>query len=310
LKAIVVAAAVLLSGGAGAPAYSAEPDLTPEQQATLTKWRAIYKDEHPQTGEVSVPEAKAVLHLGKDYYFLGSAEAKRMLTEGWGNPVSEVSDVLGVVLPAGKTFADDTWGAVVTYNPTLYVADGDASSADYDKMLKDTQEAEVAENEARTKQGLQTIHLVGWAQPPSYDKAGHYLVWARDLRFGDGATDTLNYDIRQLGRHGTLSLNMVSRMDKLAEIRTAAQALARTADFEAGSRYADYDPKTDKKAQYGVAGLVAAGLGLVVAKKIGLIAVGLLFFKKIAVFLLVAFGGIAAKFRGLFRKKPDTGPLP
>ena len=309
MKGVILACVVLLGGvlGGWSPTLAAEPKLTAEEQATLAKYQAIYNDQHPQTGEVHVPAAKAVLHLGQAYYFLGPDEAKRMLVEGWGNAPSDVTDVLGVILPAGKTFVDDTWAAVVTYHSTLYVPDGDADSADYDKMLKDAQDTEAADNEARTKGSLGPVHLVGWAQPPSYDKAGHYLIWARDLHFANQDTDTLNYDVRQLGRRGTLSLNVVSRMDKLPEIRLAAADLAKTAVFEAGSRYTDYDPKLDKKAEYGVAGLVAAGLGLVAVKKLGALAVGLLFFKKIAVFLLAGFAGLAARFRGLFKRKTPGG---
>lgn len=50
--------------------------------------KAFLASLHPQTGDVRVPEAKAVLHLGDRYYFLPAADAKRVLTEVWGNPPS------------------------------------------------------------------------------------------------------------------------------------------------------------------------------------------------------------------------------
>lgn len=72
--------------------------------------------------------------------------------------------------------------------------------------------------------------------------------------------------MRHLGRHGVLSMNVISQMSKLTEVRQVAAHLAKTAEFDTGARYVDYQAG-DKKAEYGLAGLVAAGLGVGAAKK-------------------------------------------
>jgi uncharacterized membrane-anchored protein len=84
-----------------------------------------------------------------------------------------------------------------------------------------------------------------------------------------------------------LSLNMVDTMSNLQAVRDAAKSLGATVKFDAGSAYADYDPSTDKLADYGLAGLVAAGVGVAVAKKAGLLAVLLIFAKKAIAFIVV-----------------------
>ena len=117
------------------PAQAAEP--TPAEQALIQKYKGILAQLHPVSGDVAVPGADAVLHLGKDYYFLDFAEAKLVLTDGWGNPKDAVDGVLGLVFPMGKTFVDDTWGAVLTFEPSGYVPDDDAKSADYAKNSRD-----------------------------------------------------------------------------------------------------------------------------------------------------------------------------
>lgn len=268
-----------------------EPELTPEQKAEIQRLITLRDSLKPQYGEIRLPEAKAKLSLGKDYYFLGPADAKRVLVEGWGNAPGSGDGVLGLIFPKDTTFLDDTWGAVVTFAPTGYVTDKDAQSTDYKAVLESLREGEDEANAERKKAGYEAIHLVGWAQTPSYDAARHNLIWARELKFGQQTDNTLNYDVRHLGREGVLSLNMVSVMSQLPAVREGALALAKTAEFEAGARYADFR-EGDQTAGFGLAGLVAAGAGVAVAKKAGLIAIILAFAKKGLGFLVV--GGIAA----------------
>ncbi|MDB5436547.1 MAG: rane-anchored protein-like protein [Phenylobacterium sp.] len=298
-----VAALVLTAGSAAAdPAQ-----LTPEQQAELQKLTILRDSLKPVHGAVQLPGAKAALQLGSGYYFLNADDAKKVITQGWGNPPDAADGVLGIVFPEGKSFIDSSWGAVVTYNPTLYVSDKDAKTADYNKLLSDMQAGEADDNAQRQKTGFAARHLVGWAQPPQYEASRHDLIWARELQFGDEAEHTLNYDVRHLGRYGVLSLNMVATMSDLPNVKPAAETLARIAEFEPGARYADYKDG-DKTAGYGLAGLVAAGAGLLVAKKLGLLAVLLVFAKKGIVLILAAVGGGWAWIRRRFSKPAPALP--
>lgn len=308
-KAVFVGACLALAASMAAAAQ--DQNLTPEQQKELEKYRAIYQSEHPKTGDVPLGPANATLHLGDRYYFLDAADAKRVLLEAWDNPPGSADGVLGLVLPKGKTFLD-SWGAVVTYDPEGYVPDEDAKTADYDKVLKQAQDGEDEVNRQRSKDGFATLHLVGWAQTPTYDQASHSEVWARDFKIGDAPADTLNYDTRILGRRGVLSLNLISTMDRLADARASANDLARLASFDAGSRYSDYQEGQDKKAAHGVAGLVAAGLGVAAAQKFGLIAILLLAAKKGFVVVLAALAWLSTRFKKMFgvKDKPKTGSAP
>jgi uncharacterized membrane-anchored protein len=293
---LAAAVAVVLGLQAGLANAEADPEPTPQQQAEIDKLKAIYASEHPQTGDIPVPGADAVLHLGDGYYFLDAADAKRVIVEAWGNPPAAADGVLGLVIPAGKNFAN-SWGAVVTWVPTAWVSDNDAKSADYNKLIRQVQDREDEANRQRKHDGFPAMHLADWAQAPTYDAATHSAIWARDIQFQGQRVDTLNYDVRLLGRHGVLSLNMVSTMPELRKIRAAATDLARTAAFNAGARYTDYKPGVDKAAGYGLAGLVAAGLGVAAVKKFGLLAVILAFGKKIILFIVAAVAGVGAWFK-------------
>jgi uncharacterized membrane-anchored protein len=131
----------------------------------------------------------------------------------------------------------------------------------------------------------------------------HALVWAREIQFGDNADHTLNYDLRVLGRRGVLSMNIVSKMQDLDTVRSSAAGLEPVATFDAGARYADYQAGSDKKADYGVAGLIAAGVGAVAAKKLGLLALFAVFAKKLGVLAVAGFAAVAGTVKRLFRRK-------
>lgn len=295
-----VFAALLLALGllaTASPTAAQSPDPSPdqptaEQQAEIRRMEALLDSLKPRTGDISLPGPKATLALGEAYYFLEAADARRVLVEGWGNPPSVVEGVLGMVFPAGKSPLDDTWGAVITWVGDGYVADADAASIDYADLLKQLKASEAADNEALAADGYAASTLVGWAQQPSYDPVRHNLIWAKEIAFAGAPENTLNYDVRVLGRAGVLSMNIVAQMSDLASIGGEATKLMNTASFQPGAQYADYQEGVDKKAAYGVGGLIAGGAALAVAKKAGLIGILLLFLKKGWVVLVI--GGAAA----------------
>ena len=269
--------------------------------------RSFLASLHPQTGDVRIPEARAVLHLGERYYFLPAGEAKRVLVEVWRNPPDAVSDVLGMVMEKDSTAFENVWGAVITYKDTGHISDADANAQDYDAVLAQMKEGDAADNAQRKAAGFPTLSLVGWAQPPSYDATNHSLIWARELAEEKSPEHGLNYDVRLLGRSGVLSLNMVSGMTALTQVRGAAQDFGKAVTFESGAAYADFNASTDKAAEYGLAGLVAGGAAVAVAQKVGLFAI-LLKFGKLILIGLAAFGaaafGMVRKFFG--RKDEET----
>ena len=154
---------------------------------------------------------------------------------------------------------------------------------------------------------MQGLELIGWAEPPRYDKDTKKVYWAKDIRFTGETDHTLNYNIRMLGRRGVLVLNCVADLGQLPEIRTATPQLLGMVEFNQGHRYVDFDPKTDKTAAYGLAALVAGG----VAAKAGLFKVlfaGILAAKKFIIIGALALAGFVRKlFGGGGAKTSDPG---
>ena len=231
-----------------------------------------------------------------DYY--DSQESQLVLEDLWGNPPDD--SVLGMLFPAGASPTEAEWGAVITYDDSGYVSDDDAAHTDYAALLKDMQAAARRNNNLLEREGYATAELVGWAVEPSYDAAKHRISWAKDLVFStSGGEHTLNYDMRVLGRGGVLSVNFVASMAGLESVRAAAPEVLAIPDFNEGNRYEDYR-QGDKTAGYGVAALIAGGVGVAAAKKVGLLGVGLLFLKKGWVILIAITGGIMGWLRRTF----------
>jgi uncharacterized membrane-anchored protein len=248
-------------------------------------------------GTIELQETGVELRVPKDFYFLSAADARRVIVDVWRNPPASSEKVLGMIFPIMYTPADDTWGAIITYDADGYISDEEAEKIDYSQLLKTMQDATLHSNEARLKEGYPKLTLVGWASPPFYDRATNKLHWAKELQFGDEQKHTLNYYVRALGRRGVLNINFVSGMDQLSEIRSVVPAVLVMPEFVAGSRYSDYVPSTDKLAAYGIGGLIAGGL----AQKLGLFALALAFLKKAWILVFLAIGGVWRIIRRRFR---------
>ncbi len=246
-------------------------------------------------GKVDLPGGIATLNLPDTFRYLEPADATRVLVDAWGNPPG--TKTLGMIFPATVSpLANDSWGVVITYDEDGHVNDGDADNINYDDLLKDMQESSKAANEERKKRGYDSLTLVGWAEKPSYDKANHKMYWAKELASEKATQHTLNYGIRVLGRKGVLVLNAVAGMNQIGAIKTEMQKVVAFSEFTQGNRYADFDNKTDRVAEYGLAALVAGG----VAAKLGFfgkIFAFLLAFKKLLIFGAIAlFAGVAKLF--------------
>ena len=233
-----------------------------------------------QQGSIDLRGGLATLSVPKEFNYLGPDDAETVLVKLWGNPPSDEKP-LGLLIPAGMTpLSTNCWVVTIHYSEDGFVKDDDAGKINYDDLLKKMQKGIAENNKARQEQGYPAITLLGWAAPPHYDAATHKLYWAKALKFEGEEGDTLNYSIRMLGRKGVLELNAIASVNQFAEIDGQTPQILGMVDFKEGSRYADFDPKVDKVAKYGIATLVAGG-ALALAAKAG-------FFKVLLVALLAA----------------------
>ena len=120
--------------------------------------------------------------------------------------------------------------------------------------------------------------------------------------FPDDAIDRVNQCLHLLLREaerGILILNAIAGVDQLPAIEQAAPSILAMVDFQQGHRYADFNPKTDKTATYGLAALVAGG----VLAKTGFFKVALAAIIAAKKFVIIGVIAIVAFLKKLFGKK-------
>jgi len=257
--------------------------------------------QHYETGVIHLPGGKAEIKVPAGFKFLNKEQSISVLTKVWGNPPETAENALGMIFPENDDpFSENSYAFIVKYEDIGYVKDDDAEKIDYDEMLKNMQQEEKENNEARVKAGYSTIHMVGWAQKPFYDKEKKVLHWAKELKFGDQeGANTLNYEIRILGRRGILSLNAVCTMKELSLVKANIDKVLPMASFTDGNTYFDFDPKIDNVAAWTIGGLVA---GKVLAK-VGFFAIILKYLGVLWKFILLGLAALAGVFKKLFNRK-------
>ena len=257
----------------------------------------IEKGLNYQTGEISVGDNLAKIKIPAGFRFLDAKQTDYVVYELWGNPKGDGkgAKLLGMIVPE-KTgvMGDKSWAFVVEYDEMGFVKDDDADKIDYADLLSDMQKGETDANAERKKLGYSTVHVVGWAQKPYYDKSKKTLHWAKEIAFSGSDEHTLNYNVRILGRKGVLVLNAVGDMSRLPEINQNIDAMLNSVVFAEGQKYADFNPSVDNVAAWTIGGLVA---GKVLAK-VGLFAVFAKFAKVIFIAIAAAGAGIVKWFRG------------
>ncbi len=277
----------LLAPGAGAEEAAPQPPKV--------KWTA-------GPAKVEVGAAIAEVDLPDALAFAG-AEDTRKLLEAMGNPTD--GSEMGLIVPKAS---DQDWFIVFEWRPIGFVRDEEKDKIDADAILKSIREGTEESNEERKKRGMPALHVVGWAQPPSYDPKTHNLTWATIGR-NDTGGESVNYNVRVLGREGVMAVTYVDDPKNLPLARPAVDGVISAFQYKQGKRYAEWVPG-DKVAEYGLTALVAAGAGAAAAKAGLFGALGKILAKsaKLVVAVVVGIGAVLAKFWNALRGKASARP--
>ncbi|TVO64978.1 DUF2167 domain-containing protein [Denitromonas ohlonensis] len=238
---------------------------------------------------------QAQLALPNGFAFIPAAEGARLM-RAMGNQTDD--GFMGLVI--GEQMAGFM---SVRYDAAGYIKDDDARDWDAEALLQNLKDGTEAGNEMRRQQGFPEFVVDGWVEAPRYDAAHQRLVWSARLRDkqppAEQSSPGVNYNTYQLGREGYISMNLVTDLANVESQKPIAGQMLDALSFHEGKRYADFNADTDSVAAYGLAALV----GGVAAKKIGLLATAGLFLAKFWKIAAIAVFGFGAGLRKLFNKK-------
>ena len=244
---------------------------------------------------------QAVLKLPNGLLFIPAAEAGRLLA-AMGNRPGD--NLLGLVVSP----ADDAdWFVVVRFFKSGYIKDDDAREWKVDEMLEGLKEGTEESNKDRRSRGLPEVEVVGWVEAPKYDPNVHRLVWSLESKQKGAPANAnrgVNYNTYALGRDGYISMNLVTNLKRIDAERPVAHTLLAALDYNGGKKYTDFNSATDHVAEFGLAALV----GGVAAKKLGLFALLFAFILKFAKAIGLAAIAAVALFARFFKRKSKEPP--
>jgi uncharacterized membrane-anchored protein len=248
-------------------------------------------------GPSKIELAEGVFELPAKFSYVASEPASRLL-RAMGN--TSGNTMRGLILDEPPF--EQGWFITVNYIPSGYIKDDDAKDWNADELLQNLRDGTEESNKDRKTRGINEIEVTGWIEKPQYESATHRLVWSAGVRDkGASATDDLdvNYNTYMLGREGYFSMNLITAQSLIDSQKPMAKMLLAGLDYLPGKRYGDFNASTDRVAEYGLAALV----GGVAAKKLGLFALIAAFAAKFAkVIGIAAIAAVGVLFK-LFRRK-------
>jgi len=289
MKSLLIACLSLLAFGMAANAKVPQNEAEREAAAKTLTWRNGQSLTLPLShGTLKAPDAIGQL-LGSDAASL------------W-----EILNATEAPFGTEAVLYDPKTETLVFYQKVAdgYVRLDDWNDVDADAMLKSVSEATEAGNATRRNAGLPAIHVLGWLERPHLDRTTNTVQWAFEAR-DEQHGSLVNSVALLLGRDGFEKLTWIGKKDDIDKglLKTAQASFA----FPVGQLYTDFQPG-DKVAEYGIAGLIAAVLGVKLVTKLGLVAAALVLLKKFGVVLLVpVVGAVAWIRRRLSRQQAPPG---
>jgi len=285
---LLMPCATLAEGEGGTPA--ADPHQAAVEQAVKAMEAAQIKG----PAEIKLRD-QATLKLPAGYVWVPEPAAGQFM-KAVGNHPDERE--LGLVFPEAQ---EQGWMVVARYEDAGYIKDDDAKNWNVEELFTSLKEGTEAANEDRRKEGFPELEILGWVEKPNYLADSHRLIWSMSARHKGAPADapsSINYNTYALGREGYITLNLITDLRTIGQDKGHAQTLLSALDFNEGKRYADFNASTDRVAEYGLAALV----GGLAAKKLGMFALAAGFFAKFAKVILLAGAGALAVVGKFFKR--------
>ncbi len=245
-----------------------------------------------------VPEGFTFIAKGEALFMFQMSQDKMDLTK------EEKETIQGILVYNGSFYDKESLWVLVKYTDDGYTSDHDADTINVDELIADYNKQTEKENKKAGPDETKFMNTV-WLTKPVYDKTNHLFSFTRyfdEVVGEENLGTTVNSNLQIFGRFGTLDLVVVAGKEQLDSVPKVIKILEDTVRFTSGSSYADYNPDTDKKSDYTVAGVIAGAVGVKLLAKAGFWAIILKFGKGILIAVIVFFKKIKEKVVSLFNK--------
>ena len=238
---------------------------------------------------VNYNKANSKINISSNFEILEGTEAHQMLY--WLNGVDfSYVDVYA--------FGQNSEQYLFYYTDSGYVKTDDWTDVDPDKFIKEMIENYKASNSTRQQNGQATVKDVTWKKKPYLDGTYNSVYYAFNVTWSDNSS-TVEGTAIILGKEGYTTASYVGGTDGYQE--QLLLNLSKIHKFNTTKEYKDWK-SGDKVAAAGIGALLATTLG-VKALKPGIIAAGLLLFKKFWFIIVLPFIWLGKLFTGSDKKK-------
>jgi uncharacterized membrane-anchored protein len=238
---------------------------------------------------VNYNKANSKINISSNFEILEGTEAHQMLY--WINGV-EFNNIDIYAM------GEDSGQYMFYYTDSGYVKTDDWTDLDPDKFLKEITENYKVSNETREKNGQATVQNVTWKKKPYLDGVYNSVYYALNVTWSDSSS-TVEGAALILGREGYTTGKYVAGTNGYQE--QMLLNLSKIHKFNTAKEYKDWK-SGDKVAAAGIGALLATTLG-VKALKPGIIAAGLLLFKKFWFIIVLPFIWLGKLFTGSDKNK-------
>ena len=238
---------------------------------------------------VNYNKANSKINISSNFEILEGTEAHQMLY--WLNGVDfSYVDVYAM--------GQNSEQYLFYYTDSGYVKTDDWTDVDPDKFIKEMIENYKASNSTRQQNGQATVLDVTWKKKPYLDGTYNSVYYAFNVTWSDNSS-TVEGTAIILGKEGYTTASYVGGTDGYQE--QMLLNLSKIHKFNTAKEYKDWK-SGDKVAAAGIGALLATTLG-VKALKPGIIAAGLLLFKKFWFIIVLPFIWLGKLFTGSDKKK-------
>ena len=172
-------------------------------------------------------------------------------------------------------------------------------SIDADAILKSIKNGTEKANEIRKEKGFSPLIIKSWHNEPYYDSNTHDLTWT--LLAEQNGVEIVNHNIRILGRHGYISVVLVTDVPTLISSKPELDEIVSNIVYKQGKSYAEF-VQGDKVAKYGLTALIAGGAAAT-ATKFGLFKFLAKAWKAILIAVVGLFAALGKKIKSIFSSK-------
>ena len=238
---------------------------------------------------VNYNKANSKINISSNFEILEGTEAHQMLY--WLNGVDfDYVDVYAM--------GQNSEQYLFYYTDSGYVKTDDWTDVDPDKFINEMIENYKASNSTRQQNGQATVKDVTWKKKPYLDGTYNSVYYAFNVTWSDNSS-TVEGTAIILGKEGYTTASYVGGTDGYQE--QLLLNLSKIHKFNTAKEYKDWK-SGDKVAAAGIGALLATTLG-VKALKPGIIAAGLLLFKKFWFIIVLPFIWLGKLFTGSDKKK-------